>query len=440
MLYYSTNRQSPAVSLREAVMRGLAEDGGLYMPESVPVLPPSFFKSIDKLTHDEIALEVARAFLGDDVPEGVLAGIINESLDFMIPLKRFGANVYCLELFHGPTMAFKDVGARFMSRLMSYLYRNENRALNVLVATSGDTGSAVAAGFHGVEGINVFVLFPGGKVSPLQQKQITTWGGNIYALEVDGSFDDCQKLTKQMLGDRQLSDSFPLTSANSINIARLIPQSFYYFFAFARLDAGGVDEARLPLVFSVPCGNFGNLTGGLMARAAGLPVLRFVASTNINDVFSRFMETGEYKPAASIATISNAMDVGDPSNFARINELMGKKIENFRESITAYSYSDDDTSAAIGKLHAANGYIMDPHGAVAYLGLRQFMSEYHEAVNGIFLETAHPAKFPETMQQIIDDFDDLPPQLQEVLNRKEKFHSIGNDPEELKAFIEEVNL
>ena len=292
MLYYSTNRQSPAVSLREAVMRGLAEDGGLYMPESVPVLPPSFFKSIDKLTHDEIALEVARAFLGDDVPEGVLAGIINESLDFMIPLKRFGANVYCLELFHGPTMAFKDVGARFMSRLMSYLYRNEDRALNVLVATSGDTGSAVAAGFHGVEGINVFVLFPGGKVSPLQQKQITTWGGNIHALEVDGSFDDCQKLTKQMLGDRQLSDSFPLTSANSINIARLIPQSFYYFFAFARLDAGGVDEARLPLVFSVPCGNFGNLTGGLMARAAGLPVLRFVASTNINDVFRRFMETG----------------------------------------------------------------------------------------------------------------------------------------------------
>jgi threonine synthase len=440
MLYYSTNLQSPAVSLREAVMRGLADDGGLYLPESVPVMTPSFFKSIGKLTHNEVALEVARAFLEDDVPEDVLEGIINESLDFMIPLKHFGANVYCLELFHGPTMAFKDVGARFMSRLMSYLYRNEDRALNVLVATSGDTGSAVAAGFHGVEGINVFVLFPGGKISPLQQKQITTWGGNIYALEVDGSFDDCQKLTKQMLGDRQLNDSFPLTSANSINIARLIPQSFYYFFAFARLDAGRIDEARLPLVFSVPCGNFGNLTGGLLAQAAGLPVLRFVASTNINDVFPRFMETGEYKPAASIPTISNAMDVGDPSNFARINELMGKKIENFRESITAYSYSDDDTSMAIGKLHAANGYIMDPHGAVAYLGLRQFMSEYHEAVNGIFLETAHPAKFSETMKHIIDDFDDLPPQLQEVLNREEKFHSIGNDPEELKALIEEVNL
>ena len=435
MDYYSTNGQSPPVSLREAVMRGLARDGGLYMPSSVPVLPQSFFSSIDSLKFTEIAFEVACAFLKDDVDEEIIAGIVDESLDFPVPVKKVAGNVYCLELFHGPTMAFKDVGARFMSRLMAYLYKDESKALNVIVATSGDTGSAVAAGFHGVEGINVFVLFPRGKVSPLQQKQITTWGGNIHAVEVDGSFDDCQRLAKIMLVDRDLSSRMVLTSANSINIARLIPQSFYYFFAYSRLKYSG-----RPVVFSVPSGNFGNLTAGLMAGAAGLPVHKFIASTNANDVFPKFLESGKYIPSPSLQTISNAMDVGDPSNFSRINDLMGQSIDSFRESIISWSFGDSETENAIKKLWSDTGYIMDPHGAVAYLGLTRYLEESDDDVSGVFLGTAHPAKFPETMDRIINGTLKPPPQLEGVLKREEKFHSMGIDPAEFREFIIDINL
>ena len=434
MLYYSTNGQSASVSLKEAVIRGLAPDGGLFMPVSLPEIPASYFNSLNNKTLREISFYVASAFLEDDIPRTVLSDIVDDALSFPIPLKEVEQGVSSLELYHGPTMAFKDVGARFMSRLMSYLYRNENKSLNVIVATSGDTGSAVASGFYDVEGINVFVLFPKSKVSPLQQKQITTWGGNIYPVEVNGSFDDCQKLAKQMLGDRELNGLLSLTSANSINIARLIPQSFYYFHAFARLE----NNTR-NVVFSVPSGNLGNLTAGLMARAVGLPVHKFIASANINDVFPKFMETGQYKPFPSKQTISNAMDVGDPSNFVRINELMGSSLSNFRESIVSFSFSDQETSDAIQRVHAERDYIMDPHGAVAYLGLKKFLRENGPAVNGIFLETAHPAKFPETMNRIIDGFDDLPPQLQGVLNREEKFSSIGKDTPELKEYIMRVN-
>jgi threonine synthase len=317
---------------------------------------------------------------------------------------------------------------------MSYLFKAEDRVLNVIVATSGDTGSAVAAGFFNVPGINVFVLFPKGKVSPLQQKQITTWGGNIHAIEVDGSFDDCQKLAKQMLGDREMNASMLITSANSINIGRLIPQSFYYYHAWARLVS-----PELPLVFSVPSGNFGNLTGGLMAMATGLPVHRFIASVNINDVFRKYINSGIYKPMPSRQTISNAMDVGDPSNFARINELMGSDIENFRKNILAYSFTDESTINSIRNVHAATGYIMDPHGAVAYQGLRQYLVENEGRINAVFLETAHPAKFPETMMTIIDFDEDLPLQLQGIINRKEKYHRTANDREELKAYIYQIN-
>ncbi len=434
MLYYSTNKRSSAVSLREAVIRGLAPDGGLYMPETLPEIPVSYFDTIHRLSLGEIAFDIADAFLGGDIPRDVLAGIIDDALDFTIPLTEVEKDIYSLELFHGPTMAFKDVGARFMSRLMAWLYRNEKKELNVIVATSGDTGSAVAAGFYSVEGINVFVLFPEGKVSPLQQKQITTWGNNIHAVRVKGNFDDCQKLAKQMLSDRELNALLPVTSANSINIARLIPQSFYYFHAYA-----GLARKKRPVVFSVPSGNFGNLTGGLMARAAGLPVHKFIAATNINDVFPKFMETGKYRPAPSKQTISNAMDVGDPGNFARVTDLLGKNPDKLRKIILSGSWSDAKTARAIKDLYKNTGYIMDPHGAVAYLGLKEYLNKYDDTVSAVFLETAHPAKFPETMKKIIRDYEDLPPQLRGVMNREEKFHSMMNDPMELKRYIEEVN-
>ncbi len=434
MLYYSTNRKIQPVSLKEAVIGGLPADGGLYMPVELPRLPASYFDMIERLSFREIALDVALAFLGEDIPAGVLSEIVNDSFDFPVPLPGVQDRIFSLELYHGPTMAFKDFGARFMSRLMSYLYRDEDRELNVVVATSGDTGSAVAAGFHNVESINVFVLFPRGQVSRLQQKQITTWEGNIHAIEVDGTFDDCQKLAKQLLGDRELNEGLSVTSANSINIGRLIPQSFYYFYAYSQLKKSG-----LPLVFSVPSGNFGNLTGGLMARAAGLPVHRFIASTNINDVFAKFIDSGIYSPAPSLQTISSAMDVGNPSNFSRISDMMGGDIDNFKGQISSYSFTDDMTRDVIAEVHNESGYIMDPHGAVAFLGARKFIQENSEKVNTVFLETAHPAKFPEIMKTVIDDYESIPQQLKAVLNKEEKYQRAGNDLQELKSYILEIN-
>jgi threonine synthase len=434
MLYYSTNHRIIPVSLKEAVIGGLAPDGGLYMPVELPRIPDSYFETIQDLSFPEIALDVALAFLGEDVPAGVLSSIVNDSFDFPVPIEQVQEGVFSLELYHGPTMAFKDFGARFMSRLMSYLYRDEDRALNVVVATSGDTGSAVAAGFHNVQGINVFVLFPRGQVSRLQQKQITTWEGNIHAIEVDGTFDDCQDLAKQLLGDPGLKSELSVTSANSINISRLIPQSFYYFYTYSQLKDSG-----LPLVFSVPSGNFGNLTGGLMARAAGLPVHRFIAATNINDVFGKFIDTGRYNPVPSRQTMSSAMDVGNPSNFARISEMMGNEVENFRKQIVSYSFSDEMTGEAIARVHREKGYLMDPHGAVAFLGIMEYLGENSDRVNSVFLETAHPAKFPEMIKTVIDDYDFIPEQLKAVLTREEMFLRAGNDLKELRSFILDIN-
>ena len=433
MLYYSTNKQSVPVPLKEAVIGGMPPDGGLYLPEKLPAIPAPYFENIHLLSFEEIAFDVARSFLEDDVPDRIILDIVNGSFNFPVPMNEVETSLYSLELYHGPTMAFKDFGARFMSRLMSYLYRNEDRKLNVVVATSGDTGSAVAAGFHNIENINVFVLFPRSQVSPLQQKQITTWGGNIHAIEVDGNFDDCQRLSKQLLGDRELNSALTLTSANSINIARLIPQSFYYYYAYSLMKPSG-----LPVVFSVPSGNFGNLTGGIIAGATGLPVHRFIASTNINDVFRRFLETSVYSPCPSSQTISSAMDVGDPSNFARIRELM-ERISSLKNDILSYSFTDEMTLEAIAGVCRESGYIMDPHGAVAYLGAKQFLKEHNGRIGTVFLETAHPAKFQETMEKVIPGYRDMPDQLQSVLSKPEKYHKAGNDLQELKSFIDSVN-
>ena len=403
------------------------------MPASIPELPSSFLAQLHQLTLPEIAYKVAAAFLQEDVPAHVLMPLVEEVMNFDIPLVEVERDVYSLELFHGPTMAFKDVGARFMSRLMAYFTRDRNEELKVIVATSGDTGSAVAAGFHQVSGIQVYILYPKGKVSPLQQKQLTTWGDNITAIEVEGTFDDCQRLAKQALADKELNRQHLLTSANSINIARLIPQSFYYFYAYGQQQQQGK-----PVVFSVPSGNFGNLTGGLLAAAMGLPVHRFIAATNANDVVPEYLQTGLYFPRASVQTISNAMDVGSPSNFARMEVLYKGDLAQFRRHITGYTFTDEETRKAIRQVYQQHGYLLDPHGAVAYSGARQFLSECHEQAIAVFLETAHPAKFKEVMEDTLGEEIAIPARLQEFAEKEEHIVQMQNSFEELKAILSEA--
>lgn len=431
MHYYSTNKQAQKVRLPEAVLKGLADDGGLYMPEQIPQLPSSFFDSLHTKTLPEIGFSVASALLGEEVPADVLRKIVEETLNFPIPAVKVEEDIYSLELFHGPTMAFKDVGGRFMSRLMAYFNRNESRELKVIVATSGDTGSAVAAGFYQVPGIRVYILFPKGKVSPLQQKQLTTWDGNITAIEVEGTFDDCQKLAKQVLGDQELNKTKLLTSANSINIARLIPQSFYYFWAYAQLQKLGK-----PLVFSVPSGNFGNITGGLLAVAMGLPVTHFVAATNANDVVPEFLRTSVYKARPSVQTISNAMDVGNPSNYARMCELFDHQHQRFCKSISGYAYTDEETSKTMQDVKKQHGYLLDPHGAIAYLGLKEYLQDRQKEAVGVFLETAHPAKFKEVVEKALGEQVEIPEQLQAFMNKKEQYIPLQNRFEALRKIIE----
>jgi threonine synthase len=395
MKFYSTKNANEAYSLRDAVLMGLPDDKGLFLPEEIPSLPDSFYHSLKGRTLAEISVDVATSFLKDDVPAEAILGIVSDAIHFDAPLVTIEKNTAVLELFHGPTLAFKDFGARFMARLIAWLVRNSNRKTTILVATSGDTGSAVANGFYGVEGIEVVILYPSRMVSPLQEKQLTTLGRNITALEIDGTFDDCQRMVKEAFVDPELKSRRSLTSANSINISRLIPQSFYYFYAYAQSPAGK------PVVFSVPSGNFGNLTAGILAKRMGLPVQKFVASTNANDSVPAYLQSGNFHPRPSVQTISNAMDVGNPSNFERLLQLHDRSVDHMRKEIAGYSFSDEETREQMKAVYANSGYILDPHGAVGLLGMEKYAGENGKECYGIVLETAHPAKFKEVVEETL---------------------------------------
>jgi len=427
MKFYSLNHNSPKVSFEEAVVRGLAPDNGLYFPENISPLAKDFFENIETLTNAEIAFEAIKQFTGDEIPENDLKRIITETLSFDFPLVEVEKDVYALELFHGPTMAFKDVGARFMSRCLAYFNKDKNQENTVLVATSGDTGGAVASGFLGVKGVQVVILYPSGKVSDIQERQLTTLGQNITALEVDGVFDDCQDMVKKAFLDNDLSYK-NLTSANSINIARWLPQMFYFFFAYKELKKHGK-----PLIVSCPSGNFGNICAGIMAKRLGLPIAHFVASTNINDTVPKFLETGNYDPKPSKATLSNAMDVGNPSNFIRIQELYNKNLEEFSKDFSSYSFDDEQTIAALKSIYESNKYIAEPHGSVGYLGLKKEL-ENHSGAIGFFLETAHPIKFLDIIEETLHIKLPVPQQIESVLD-KEKISIKIKTYGELKAFL-----
>ena len=431
MKYIST-RQQQATNIKTAILKGLADDGGLFMPEYIPQLDSEFFENLPNLSLQEIGFRVAKEFLGESISDENLKEIINEVLNFEIPAIKISENIYSLELFHGPTMAFKDVGARFMARMMSYF--SGGKPMKVIAATSGDTGSAVASGFFGVPGIEVYILYPKGKVSLLQEKQLTTWGGNIKALEIEGTFDDCQALAKQILSDDELNQKFTLTSANSINIARLIPQSFYYFWAFAQLQKLGK-----PIVFSVPSGNFGNLTAGLFAKKMGLPVHQFIASTNENDVIPKFLETGNYEAKRSKQTISNAMDVGNPSNFERMKSLFNNDVSEFKKEIESYSFSDEETKTTMRNVKKEFDYTLDPHGAVAYLGLQALRQAQSDKINedfvGVLLETAHPAKFVEVVEDVLKEQIEIPEKLEAFNKREKKSVEFPVDFEAVKNYL-----
>ena len=427
MQYFSLNKNAPRVGFEEAVIQGLAPDRGLYFPESITPLPYSFFKNIENLSREEIAFEAIKQFVGDEIPENELKQIIAETLCFDFPCVPVEEDIYSLELFHGPTMAFKDVGARFMSRCLGYFNRHSDKKVTVLVATSGDTGGAVASGFLGVKGVEVIILYPSGKVSEIQERQLTTLGKNIKALEVDGVFDDCQDMVKKAFLDDSLKHK-NLTSANSINIARWLPQMFYIFFAYQQLK-----KHNKPLILSCPSGNFGNICAGIMAKRLGLPIAHFVASTNANDTVPRFLAAGNYEPKPSVATISNAMDVGNPSNFIRIQQLYRFNLEEFEKDFTSYSFSDTETEKAIQDIHHRTQYIAEPHGAVGYLGLKKEMAKQSDSL-GVFLETAHPIKFLDVVEPLLDLKLPIPKQIESVLD-KEKVSVKIKTYEDLKTFL-----
>ena len=430
MKYYSTNHQAADASLQEAVVKGLASDKGLYMPYVIKMLPQSFYDNIENLSFQEIAYQVADAFFGEDVPADTLKQIVYDTLSFDAPAVKVKENIWSLELFHGPTLAFKDVGGRFMARLLGYFIKEEGqKQVNVLVATSGDTGSAVANGFLGVEGIHVYVLYPKGKVSEIQEKQFTTLGQNITALEVDGTFDDCQALVKNAFMDADLNAHMKLTSANSINVARFLPQAFYYFYAYAQLKKAGKADN---LVVCVPSGNFGNITAGLFGKHMGLPVKRFIAANNKNDIFYQYLQTGEYNPRPSVATIANAMDVGDPSNFARVLALYENSHEAICDEISGVTYTDEQIRETVKAAYQETGYLLDPHGACGYRALEEGLQE---GETGVFLETAHPAKFLETVEGIIGDKVEIPAKLQAFMKGTKQSIPMAKDFESFKAYL-----
>ena len=424
MMYYSTNGKAPKAGLRKAVTKGLAEDRGLYMPESIKRLPDEFFRTMGSRSFVDNSARVAEAFFGEDVPSDELYRIVSETLSFDCPLREVEPGIYALELFHGPTLAFKDVGARFMARLLRHFTGGEGD-INVLVATSGDTGSAVANGFLGVGGIRVFVLYPKGKVSPIQECQFTTLGQNVTALEIDGTFDDCQALVKAAFVDEGLNASMRLTSANSINVARFLPQAFYYFHAVAQM---GIGDA----VCCVPSGNFGNICAALFGRRMGLPVKRFIAANNANSVFYEFLQTGEYRPRPSVQTIANAMDVGDPSNFARIWDLYGHSPEAIRADISGATYSDAQIENTIRDCYARTGYLLDPHGACGYRALKEGLQP---GETGFFCETAHPAKFKDTVERIIGAPVAVPERLAAFMKGEKKSVALPADFAAFREFL-----
>ncbi|MEO8949964.1 MAG: threonine synthase [Mucilaginibacter sp.] len=433
MKLYSTNNPSTSVSFKEAVFNSMPQDKGLYMPVTIPRLDDKFINNLDSYTLPEIAFHVAQNLLGDDIPAADLKAIIDDAINFYAPIVELEANVYVLELFHGPSLAFKDFGARFMSRVMSYFLEEGEKQLDVLVATSGDTGGAVALGFLGVPNTRVTILYPKGKVSNIQELQLTTNGQNIRAIEVDGTFDDCQALVKQAFTDKELNEKFRLTSANSINIARLIPQTFYYFNAYAQ----ALKQGKSKVVFSVPSGNFGNIGAGILAWKMGLPVEQFIAATNANDTVPEFLKTGVYQPKPSVATLSNAMDVGNPSNWVRIADMFKNEPEKLKGLITGYRYDDEETVKAIQQVYDHYQYVVCPHTAIAWQALKDYQQDKHTSadVAGIFLSTAHPCKFPDVFTKEIASHIDIPEQVKDIQSKKKLSVELGTDFEGFKDYL-----
>lgn len=429
MKYYSTNKQSSLVSFKEATIKGQAPDKGLYFPEIINHLDKEIIRNIDKYSNEEIAYKVISPYVGSEIPEEKLQQIVRETVNFPIPLVMVTDSISSLELFHGPTLAFKDIGARFMSRCLGYFVRGDSRKVTVLVATSGDTGGAVANGFYGVEGVDVVILYPSGKVSAVQEKQLTALGKNIHALEVLGTFDDCQQMVKQAFADKELTEKKFLTSANSINVARWLPQQFYYFFAYKQW----ADKSDPPVI-SVPSGNFGNICAGILAMQSGLPVKHFIAACNANDILSDYLQTQELKPKQAVATLSNAMDVGNPSNFVRILEIFNHQFPELKNKLSSYSITDDETIATIKEVYDKHNYLLDPHGAVGYLALKRYLAD-HPGENGIFLETAHPVKFPGAVEKITGKTIEAPDSVQAIMRSEKKSILIEAEYEALKDFL-----
>jgi len=428
MQYFSLNRKAVNVSFKDAVIKGLAPDKGLYFPQQITPLDESFFDSIDELSHSEIAFEAIKQFVSPDIPETILKTIIEETLSFSFPIIELNKNISTLELFHGPTMAFKDVGARFMALCLGHFNKENPNQITVLVATSGDTGGAVANGFLGVKGVNVVILYPKGKVSDIQEKQLTTLGKNITALEIDGVFDDCQDMVKRAFLDEELTKQIQLTSANSINVARWLPQLFYFMFAYKKLH-----NTYKNIVFSVPSGNFGNVCAGMMAQKLGLPIHHFIAANNENNVVTEYLKTHKYLPKPSVQTISNAMDVGNPSNFIRIKEIYKNDFKSLKNNLTSYSFTDTETKIAMKEIHDEYNYVVDPHGAVGYLGCKSYLKK-NPNTHCIFLETAHPTKFLNVVEDVINEKQTLPQQIENVMGKEKVAFQISTY-DELKSFL-----
>jgi threonine synthase len=431
MLYYSLNHKSPRVKFREATIYGQAPDKGLYFPEEIPVLPHDFIIDIRYYSKLDIAWQVIEPYVSDSIPQRELKRIIEETIDFDFPLEKINDSIFSLELFHGPTLAFKDVGARFMSRCLGYFVKDQDQKVTVLVATSGDTGGAVANGFYNVEGVNVVILYPSGKVSNIQELQLTTLGNNITALEVNGRFDDCQQMVKQAFADEELKKHLFLTSANSINVARWLPQQFYYFFAYQQWKKEFPD---LKPVISVPSGNFGNICAGILAYQSGLPVEHFIAACNANDIIPSYLQSGKYAPKEAVSTLSNAMDVGNPSNFVRILEIFEKEFAAVKDKLSSYSITDEETKRTIEEVYRMYKYILDPHGAVGYLSLERYLTD-HKGSKGFFLETAHPVKFPNAVEAIIGHTLEIPAPVKYLLDKKKKSVKIEPAFQQLKDYL-----